>query len=90
MSGRDYDPDRERAEARRLKRALTKERRGAIRELRRDATFMAEQRDRERSAVDAERMASERAFYAELQRQEADMKSGGQGGMNPHLKKKKK
>ncbi len=63
---------------------------GAIRELRRDATFMADQRDRERSAVDAERMASERAFYAELQRQEADMKSGGQGGMNPHLKKKKK
>lgn len=40
--------------------------------------------------MDAERMASERAFYAELQRQEADMKSGGQGGMNPHLKKKKK
>ncbi len=28
VSGRDYDPDRERVEARRLKRALAKERRG--------------------------------------------------------------
>ncbi|GLI63095.1 hypothetical protein VaNZ11_005999, partial [Volvox africanus] len=35
VSGRDYDPDRQRAETRRLKRALVKERRGAIRELRR-------------------------------------------------------
>jgi nucleolar protein 14 len=28
-------------------------------------------------------------FYAELQAQQADLKSGGQGGMNPHLKGKK-
>ncbi|KXZ52129.1 hypothetical protein GPECTOR_10g758 [Gonium pectorale] len=88
--GRDYDPDRQRAEERRLKRALVKERRGAIRELRRDAAFLAEERDAATAAVDAERMASERHFYAELQRQEADMRSGGQAGMNPHLKKKKK
>ncbi len=31
-----------------------------------------------------------RRFYAELQNLEADMKSGGQQGMNPHLKKKQK
>ncbi len=42
------------------------------------------------SQVDKERMASQKAFYAELQRQESDMKSGGQAGMNPHLKKKGK
>lgn len=62
---------------------------GAVRELRRDAVFLADERDAERASVDAERLASERGFYAELQRQEADMRSGGQGGMNPHLRKKK-
>ncbi|KAG2492669.1 hypothetical protein HYH03_009084 [Edaphochlamys debaryana] len=89
-TGRDYDPDRTRAEDRRLKRQLAKERRGAIRELRRDAVFMAGERDAERQVVDAERLASERSFYSELQRQEADMRSGGQGGMNPHLRGKKR
>ncbi len=63
---------------------------GAVRELRRDASFMAGARDTERAVVDAERAASQRRFYSELQRQEADLKSGGQGGMNPHLKKGKK
>lgn len=29
-------------------------------------------------------------FYSELQSFEANMRSGGQGGMNPHLKKRKK
>ncbi len=90
VKGKDYDPDRQRAEERKLKKLVNKERRGAIRELRKDAVFMSEQRDRERAQVDKERMASQKSFYAELQRQESDMKSGGQGGMNPHLKKKGK
>ena len=63
---------------------------GAMRELRRDSTFMVEQRDKERGVVDAERMDSQRRFYSELQQQEADMKSGGQRGLNPHLKKGRK
>ena len=46
-------------------------------------------RDASRAEVDAERLANERKFYAELQGQEADFKSGGQGGMNPHRKKKR-
>ena len=46
-------------------------------------------RDAERAQVDAERLASERRFYAELQGQETDMRSGGQKGMHPHRKKKK-
>lgn len=37
----DYDFDRSRAEARKLQRAMVKEKRGAMRELRRDAAFMA-------------------------------------------------
>lgn len=47
-----------------------------------------QERDAEKSRVNAERLASERSFYSELQRQEADSKSGGQRGMNPHKKKK--
>jgi nucleolar protein 14 len=37
----DYDPDRSRSEGRKLARQLGKERRGAMRELRRDGAFMA-------------------------------------------------
>ncbi len=60
-----------------------------MRELRRDAAFMATERERERGVVDAERMACQKRFYSELQSQAADLRSGGQGGMNPHLKKKR-
>jgi nucleolar protein 14 len=59
-----------------------------MRELRRDAAFMAAARDADKAAVDAERLASERRFYAELQAQEADFKSGGQRGMHKGKKKK--
>ncbi|GAX76160.1 hypothetical protein CEUSTIGMA_g3604.t1 [Chlamydomonas eustigma] len=85
--GRDYDPDRERAEQKKIKKQLSKEKRGAMRELRRDAVFMAEERDRERANVDAERMESQRKFYSELEVQAADFNSGGQGGMNAHIKR---
>jgi hypothetical protein len=40
-AGADYDPDRQRSEARKLQRQLVKERRGAMRELRRDSVFMS-------------------------------------------------
>lgn len=49
-----------------------------------------QERDSEKARVDAERLASEKAFYHELQVQEADAKSGGQKGMNPHKKKGKR
>ncbi|PRW57304.1 Nucleolar 14 [Chlorella sorokiniana] len=87
VSGKDYDPDRERAERRKLQRAIRQEERGAARELRRDAAFMAEARDREKAAKQAELFASEKRAKAFLQQQAADMRSGGQGGM---WKKKKK
>ena len=47
-----------------------------------------EVRDKDKAQVDSERLASERRFYAELQGQEADMKSGGQGGMYKGKRKK--
>jgi hypothetical protein len=40
-AGADYDPDRQRSSQRKLQRQLVKEKRGAMRELRRDATFMS-------------------------------------------------
>lgn len=43
-AGKDFDPDRERAAARQLRRQLQKERRGAMRELRKDAAFLGQVR----------------------------------------------
>eukprot|EP00316_Scyphosphaera_apsteinii_P000451 CAMPEP_0119345648 /NCGR_PEP_ID=MMETSP1333-20130426/107596_1 /TAXON_ID=418940 /ORGANISM="Scyphosphaera apsteinii, Strain RCC1455" /LENGTH=936 /DNA_ID=CAMNT_0007358125 /DNA_START=77 /DNA_END=2887 /DNA_ORIENTATION=+ len=46
--GRSVDPDKERAAHQRLQRQFKKERKGAIRELRKDATFLATERQRQR------------------------------------------
>ena len=43
-AGKDFDPDRERAAAKQLRRQLQKEKRGAMRELRKDAVFLGEVR----------------------------------------------
>ena len=79
--GKDYDPDRERSDRRRLQRQLRKEERGATRELRRDAAFMAGVRDKERAALHKELDGSAKRAMAFLQQQQADAASGGQGGM---------
>lgn len=78
---------RERAEQRRLKRAVRKEERGAARELRKDAAFLATEREKEKVGAKAERRAGFKANAAWLQQLESDFKSGGQGGM---FKKKRK
>ncbi|KAK9839415.1 hypothetical protein WJX81_000656 [Elliptochloris bilobata] len=80
-AGRDNDPDRERAEQRRLKRQLQKEKRGAMRELRKDAVFIGGVRQAEAAAAAAELRGTRRANFAILEQQEADARSGGQGGM---------
>ena len=80
-------PYRDRAEARKLKRLVAKERRGAMRELRKDAAFLADVAETGKAAVRAERRGAVRRDTAWLQSLEADMKSGGQGGM---WKKKRK
>ena len=43
-AGKDFDLDRERAAAKQLRRQLQKERRGAMRELRKDAAFLGQVR----------------------------------------------
>ena len=50
---RSLDPDRERAEQQKLARKTKKERKGAMRELRKDAAFLATQRDKEKRKRDA-------------------------------------
>jgi len=50
---RSMDPDRERAEVQKLKRKTKQERKGAIRELRKDAAFLAVQRQKEKGERDA-------------------------------------
>jgi nucleolar protein 14 len=81
VPGKDYDPDRSKAEERKLKRQVRKETRSAMRELRKDADFLGAQKAAERAAADAERRAEYRRGFALLQQQEADFKSGGQKGM---------
>ena len=73
-------PPRERAESRSLRRAVSKEQRGVMRSLRKDAAFMHAVRERERAARDVERVAGQRRALAALEQQEADARSGGQGG----------
>ena len=79
--GRDYDPNRERAEKRKLRREVKKEKRGAVRELRKDNRFLAETVAREREAAADERGERQRETLSFLEKMESDLKSGGQGGM---------
>jgi len=85
--GKSYDPDAERAQLKTLKRQFAKEKRAVSRELRKDAAFMHAVREREVAGRDVERIAGQKRAFHLLQQQEADMRSGGQGGM---WKKKKK
>ena len=78
--GRDYDPNRERAEKKKLKKQLKQETRGAVRELRKDNRFMADARSKEQAAAADERGARQREVLSFLEKQESDLKSGGQGG----------
>ena len=87
VKGRDYDVDRQRSEARKLKKQLQREAKGAARELRKDNRFLAEERSRQVANASAERDAKYREAMSFLEAQQADFKSGGQGGM---VKRKKK
>ena len=49
---KSMDPDRERAERQKLVRKTKKERKGAIRELRKDAAFLAVEKEKERQERD--------------------------------------
>ncbi|KAJ5312888.1 hypothetical protein N7508_003718 [Penicillium antarcticum] len=65
-----YDPDRERAESNRLKKEFKREKKGAMRELRKDASFVAREKLREKKERDAEYEKKYKRLVAEIQSQE--------------------
>jgi len=67
---RHYDPDRERAELSKLKAEYKKERKGAMRELRKDANFMAREQLREKKEKDAAYDQKFKRLVAEIQGEE--------------------
>jgi nucleolar protein 14 len=79
VKGRDYDPDRERAERRKLKKLVKREAKGAARELRKDNSFIFEVKEKDKALLEdeiAENYGKARAF---LQEQEHAFKSGQLG-----------
>lgn len=66
-----YDPDKERSDAKKLQKEVKRERKGALRELRKDANFMAREQLREKRERDAEYERKQRRLIAEIQGEEA-------------------
>ncbi|KAF1959093.1 Nop14-like protein [Byssothecium circinans] len=62
-----YDPDKERAEAAKLRKEYRREKKGAMRELRKDANFIARERLREKKEKDRKYEEKERRIIAEIQ-----------------------
>lgn len=79
VSNRDYDPDRQRAEDRKLKKLVKREAKGAARELRKDNYFLAEVKARDMARVEEERAKEYGRTRAFLQEQEHAFKSGQLG-----------
>ncbi|KAJ2767870.1 nucleolar complex protein 14, partial [Coemansia nantahalensis] len=69
-----YDPDRVRAESTKLRRQLARERRGAVRELRRDAQFVAGQRLHEQAEKDKQYAAKMKRAWSVLEAEQGEMK----------------
>ncbi|KAI5926831.1 nucleolar protein 14 [Camillea tinctor] len=67
---RHYDPDRERAELAKLKAEHKKERKGAMRDLRKDARFMAREKLRMKKEKDAAYEKKYKRLVAEIQGEE--------------------
>jgi len=79
VKGRDYDPDRERAELKKLKKQLKREAKGAARELRKDNYFLLDVKDKEKSLLEKDRAEKYGRAKAFLQDQEHAFKSGQLG-----------
>ena len=86
------DPNRERAEAKKLKRQIARERKAVVRELRKDGQFISEQRDKEKADKAAKRKAEHKAnlrFMEEMAatvnqavKAGAEIRGGGANGVN--------
>ncbi|PBP24560.1 Nop14-like family protein [Diplocarpon rosae] len=71
---RHYDPDRERTELAKLKKEHKRERKGAIRELRKDAKILASSSLREKKERDAAYEKKQKRLLAEIQGEEGHEK----------------
>ncbi|KAL1603949.1 nucleolar complex protein 14 [Paraconiothyrium brasiliense] len=65
-----YDPDKERAEQARLRKEYKRERKGAMRELRKDANFIAREKLKDKREKDRAHAERERRLIAEIQGEE--------------------
>ncbi|KAK7606136.1 nucleolar protein 14 [Phyllosticta paracitricarpa] len=65
-----YDPDQERREAAKLRAEYKREKKGALRELRKDASFVAREKLREKKERDAAYEAKYKRIVAEIQGEE--------------------
>ena len=65
-----YDPDRERSEASKLRKEFKRERKGAIRDLRKDAKAVARESLREKKAKDEAYEKKYKRLVAEIQGEE--------------------
>ncbi|OEL29726.1 Nucleolar protein 14 [Dichanthelium oligosanthes] len=79
IKGLDYDPDRERAQRKKLNKRLKSEKKGAMRELRKDNYFLSDVKEKERIKLEQERAEKYRKAMAFLQEQESAFKSGQLG-----------
>jgi nucleolar protein 14 len=70
-----YDPDKERAEDRRLQKEYKRERKGALRELRKDANFIARETLKEKKEKDRAYETKYRRLVAEIQGEEGREKN---------------
>ena len=67
VPGRDYDPDKIRAEQRKLKKIIKKEQKGAARELRKDNYFLADEKAKEVAVYEEGRTQKTNEVMAMLQ-----------------------
>ena len=70
--GKDYDPVKERAEMRELGRKMRREKRGAEKEVRKDAEFVRQEQARVREAVEAARQEKRRQNFRDMEEQARD------------------
>lgn len=79
IKGLDYDPDRERAQMKKLRKRVKSEMKGAKRELQKDNYFLSAVKEKERRKRDEERAEMYGKAMAFLQEQESAFKSGQLG-----------
>ncbi|KAK3039797.1 hypothetical protein RJ639_027110 [Escallonia herrerae] len=79
VKGRDYDPDHERAEQRKIRKLVKREAKGSARELRKDNYFLSEVKASDKVRLEEERAEKYGKARAFLQEQEHAFKSGQLG-----------